>query len=156
MLSLQACSGTPQYSNEAREALESLRKLQAATQVGVSYQQYRQLLIDAKAKTNAASSALPDGTLKTALNKAVDAFVDAGNVWGAKVGGDNRLHKGWGPGKTLISKYSLPVENFYSTPEYRRPQIDPESINADTALQLIWQHSNAHVEDVAKILEPKA
>ena len=65
---------------EAYEALASLRKFQAATQVGVSYLQYGQLLIEAKDKTNAASRVLSDGPLESEIQAAMDAYADAGQV----------------------------------------------------------------------------
>ena len=43
LISLTSCCAK-QYSPEAYEALASLRKVQAATQVGVNYQQYGQLI----------------------------------------------------------------------------------------------------------------
>jgi hypothetical protein len=109
---LMAC-GAKQHPPEAYEAQASLRKVQAATQVGVNYQQYGQLLIEAKDKTNAASRVLPDGPLKDEIHATMNAYTDAGQVWGIKIRPDpNPANQGYVVstgelGRTLISKYSL-------------------------------------------------
>lgn len=91
----------------AIDAVKSLRKIEAATQVSVSYLQYSQLVIDAKAQVNEASSVLPDGELKSEINAAMDAYADAGLPWHEQIQGSSILYKDLEPGKTLIPKYSL-------------------------------------------------
>src|SRR5262249_54764044 len=63
-------------------AVKALRKIEAATQVGVNYQQYGQLLIDGKAQVNESSAVISDGKLKQDINWTMDAYADAGTVWG--------------------------------------------------------------------------
>lgn len=65
------------------------RSYRAATQVGVNYQTYGQLLIEAKAKVNEAVKSLPDGELKTEMSRAMDSYADAATVWGRKIEGHN-------------------------------------------------------------------
>jgi hypothetical protein len=123
-----------------KDALDSLRRIQAAVQVGVNYQQYGELLIDAKAKTNAASRALPDGPARTELNSVMDAYLDASRVWQFKI--DNRLlDRNSEPDKSLIAKYSLPVKEYNNV---ARP---------DEALQVIWRVADMHIKEAGKLLD---
>src|SRR5438046_598475 len=81
-----ACGGlSSKQKTAASEAVAALRKVHAATQVGVNYQQYGMLVIEAKDKVNNANATLPDGDLKNKLNAAMEAYTDAGQAWGAKV-----------------------------------------------------------------------
>jgi len=153
---------------EAYEALASLRKVQAATHVGVNYQQYGQLLIEARDKTNAASRVLLDGSpLKAEIQAAIDAYVDAGKAWGEKFseggyecekGSEGRpeglphvrpvcgqLRQDKEPGSTLIPKYSLATENWYGM----------ELADSDKAMQTIWMNADLHLNKLAELL-PKS
>lgn len=141
-----------QHPPEADEALASLRKVQAATQVGVNYQQYGQLLIEAKDKTNAALRMLSEGPIKTEIKATMDAYADAGQAWGEKIRShDDWERSGWlnnteGPGRTLIPKYSLKT-NQYGT-------IDNEQ-DMNKALQTIWLNADLHLSKLAELL-PKS
>ncbi len=80
---LFSCAKAP--TKETTEAVAALQKLQAATQVGVNYQTYGQLLIEAKAKVNEAVKSLPDGELKTEMSGAMDSYADAATVWASRL-----------------------------------------------------------------------
>lgn len=69
---LVSCAKAP--TKETTDAVAALQKLQAATQVGVNYQTYGQLLIEAKAKVNDAVKSLPEGELKTEISGAMDSY----------------------------------------------------------------------------------
>lgn len=120
---------------EARKALQALQKIKAATEVGVSYTTYQQLVIEAKTEVNAASIKLPTtypkpdkpydlanahARLNEDLNKAMDVYADARRVWSEKIS-DRKLSKDTEPGKTIIPKYELTT-------------TDPEQ-----ALQILWE-----------------
>lgn len=66
----------------ALAAIKALSKLQAATEVGVSYVDYGTRLIDAKADVTDSLANLADGQLKQKLSLAMDAYVDAHTAWG--------------------------------------------------------------------------
>lgn len=136
-----SCSQAP--SKESLDAIAALQKIQAGTQVGINYQNYGQLLIEAKAKTNEAVRLLPDGQLKDEFNGAMDAYADAAKAWGVKIEG-HQLHDNYEPGKSLIQKYQLPM----SEPKYGSRDVDP-----GTALQLIWLRADLHLQEVAKLLK---
>ena len=70
---------------EAKDALKALRKIEAATQVGVNYQQYRLLVIDAQAAVNEAGEKLPDGELKRHLFTVMLLYAKVGEAWGRRI-----------------------------------------------------------------------
>jgi hypothetical protein len=63
-------------------SVAALKKVHAATQSGVTYDPYSQLVIEAQAAVNDDSSKLPDGELKKELKGALDAYNDAKWAWG--------------------------------------------------------------------------
>ena len=109
---LTACGGlSSKQKVAAQDAIAALKKIEAATQVGVNYQQYGMLLIEAKDKVNNANAALPASELKRELNAAIDAYADAGQVWSAKIS-DRNLKPDTEPGATLIRKYNLKTNSI--------------------------------------------
>ena len=82
---ITACS----KNSEAKEALKALRKIEAATEVGVTYQQYRQLLIEAQAEVNEAKAKLPDGEPKAGLSAVMEMYGAVGDLWGQQIKKDN-------------------------------------------------------------------
>jgi hypothetical protein len=140
---LTACGGSP-GTQKAAEAVAALRKIHAATEVGVNYQQYGMLLIEAKAKVNDANAVLPDGELKNRLNAAVDAYTDASQVWGMKINGPP-LSPDKEPGATLMRKYNLKTHTISAA---ALTYIDPEE-----AMRAMWGAAMGHLLMAQKQLE---
>jgi hypothetical protein len=145
---LAACGGlSSKQRTAASDSLKALKKIEAATQVGVNYQQYGQLVIEAKAQVNEALSVLSDGELKKELDATMDAYADAGQAWGVKISGHGILKQNEEPGKTLISKYSLKAEV---------PSIAKSLgaiVHSDDALQVIWGEARKHLERASSLLK---
>ena len=140
LVMLTAC--TKRVPQEAHDALASLRKIQASTEVGVNFQQYSSLLIEAKDKVNNATRVLEDGPLKTEIMLAMDSYKDAGDVWQEKIKGEAQLTSVTDPGKTLIPKYSLKT-----TSEYHYQVCDTEK-----ALQTIWFLASLRLEKLSQLI----
>jgi hypothetical protein len=103
-------------------------------------------LIEAKAKVNEAVKSLPDGELKTEMSEAMDSYADAATVWGRKIEGHNLYGDNSEPDKTLIAKYSIPVEPA----KYGGPlSADPSK-----AMQIIWLRADIHLKQIDTILRP--
>lgn len=144
LVAMPACAN--HRRKEAYDALASLRKIQAATEVGVAYPQYHSLLIDAQAQVNNAEAALPDGSVKTELRLTVDSYIDAGTVWQEKLRDDNYyLTSNVEPGKTLIKKYPLATFKMQNH----------IGANPDKALHAIWFHANLRLAKLAELLPTK-
>jgi len=141
---LMACGPSYKQDPVVNDAYKALMKIDAATQVGVNFQQYGQLLIDAKAKVNEAVTKLPDGELKTELNSAMEAYYDAGQIWSNKIQGMMILLD-YEPGKTLIPKYSLRTKK-----EIGGQRLET---NPDEAMQVIWKAAKNHINRLTSLLQ---
>jgi hypothetical protein len=142
---LAACGGlSGKQDTAAREAVAALRKIEAAVQVGVSYQQYGPLLVEAKSKVNDANAVLPEGELKQKLNAAMDAYADANQIWGIKISGPNLLPDRE-PGATLMRKYNLKTHTINSV---ALTYIDPNE-----AMQAAWGTALGHLLIAQKLLD---
>jgi hypothetical protein len=118
-----------------KEALTALGKIKASTQVGVNFQQYSELLIEAKAKANEATSKHADPYLIRELNASMEAYNDAAKVWSIKIRGEGRLflYESSEPGKTLIPKYSIPAVSVANG--------ESRVYGIDSSLQIIWKEA---------------
>jgi hypothetical protein len=143
-------------NSPASDAVKALRKVEAATQVNPTYEQYNQLVLEAKAQVNEASAKMPDGEAKTELNKAMEAYVDAGTAWRASL--RDTLRGDREPGKTLSTKYGL---NLGGGPEAAWTEYneglaklrDPnyESEHRKRVLTQVWSQAKAHLDRAAKL-----
>jgi hypothetical protein len=140
---LMGCGGLSGKQKEAASnAIKALGKIEAAVQVGVNYQQYGQLVIDAKAAVNEAERILPDGELKTSLNAVVEAYADAASVWSQKVEYPRiGIDKAYGIGKALIPKYGIPLDRDKNSAEYA------------TALNTIWEVASTKLAQARSLLK---
>jgi predicted small secreted protein len=134
---LTACNSASHAA--AKDALQALRKIEAATQAGVSYMNYQPLVIDAQAKVNEASAKLPDGELKKELSTAMEAYVDAGRAW-SKFANDDYLSRNSELGKSLAAKY--PIDISTENPAVQRSPV----------LSTIWEVAKSHVDKASKLL----
>lgn len=155
-LLLLACNKgglSSEQRKSAEDALKALRKVEAATQVGVSYQQYGQLMIDAKAQVNEASAKLPDGELKRELEAAMEVYADAQDGW-SKCATESLLFlkdpkTDDETGKRLKQKYN--IESF-SLVAGKPITGFAESIEKGTMLRTIWATGSQHIERASKLM----
>jgi hypothetical protein len=94
------------------DALKALGRIEAATQVGVNYQKYSQLVLDAQATVNDAQRTLPRGELSRAITDALDAYKDADRIWKFKIHFiRSPLRRAYGGEiRAIIDRYQLPLE----------------------------------------------
>lgn len=134
-----------------KDALKSLRKLVAATEVlswnkRDDFQEFGRRLIDVKAEVNEVLPDIVDEDVKNQINKTMEAYDDALTAW-KYMFGDNPSGRTMGdlfpdfePGKTLQQKYSIPT---YSSGSYNL-------MGGDKVLNTIWQAARTHIESVEK------
>jgi hypothetical protein len=126
----------------ASDAIKAIGKIEAGAQVGVNFQQYGQLVIDAKAVVNEAMQILPSGELLTNLEEAMDAYKDARTVWNHKIQFSSLgLKKEYGQGE-LIERYALPLNE--------QKVADPE-----LAMQVMWAVGAERLTIARALLEGK-
>ncbi|MGE3439943.1 MAG: hypothetical protein AB7O81_30280 [Blastocatellales bacterium] len=108
----RAAQATSNRLAAAQSVVQALNKVKAGTQVGVNYQQYGLLVIEAKAAMNNVEAALPAGELKQSLNQAIDAYADAGRYWGASING--MIYESSDVGQMLRVKYKIEGDSYYA------------------------------------------
>lgn len=147
-LLMGSCSESPQKkaariaADKAAEALTALRKVQASTEVGSTRLQYEPLVIEAKAKVNEASSALPEGQLKIELIAAIDAYADALQTWQAARNNSVLAIRYWSQADDMIKKYNLMTKS-----------ADGEDyVVLQDTLNKIWAAATGHVDRAASLL----
>jgi len=132
------------------DAVKLLRKVDAATEVGVSYAQYGPMLIDAQASVNEASTALPEGELKNELKLAIEAYKDAYLAWqitnkqGFITVGQS-IPQGIAEGSHLVKKYSIPL-TFPNDPE------KTSLVSKEDALNTIWKVARTHIDKASSLI----
>jgi hypothetical protein len=124
-------------------AVKALRKLEASALAGANYQQYSQFLIDAKTQVSESSAILSEHKLNQDINWVMDAYVDAGTLWGKKIKGNRSLYDNEIPGKDLIAKYSLKTKkNSHSGYEWLEADLDE-------SMQEIWRQAAMRLNEIA-------
>lgn len=131
-------------SPAARKAYTALRKLADAAQIGLPYPQYGNLLIETKAVVGEAMAVLPEGTLKTYIAQALEAYTDAGQAW-STMQTKGALLIAAEPAATLLNKYSI------------RPDVNQlgqaDHLRLDTTLSTIWAAAGEHLNNLAALLK---
>lgn len=156
---ITACAGG---KVEARNAVSVLKKVQAATQVGVNYEQYSQLVIESKTAVNEASSKLSNGELKRELQATMDAYADAGEGWSKCEQSDptiiGRINKlplksiatGDDTGQRLRRKYNIKtlMEDLSdkSLPDSGDGMFSVDSLEQRRMLNTIWKEAEKHLK----------
>ena len=150
-LAALSCGGlTSQQKAASREAIASLEKIKAATQVGVTWLQYGPLVIDAKSKVNEADSSFAGAgspraqALCRELDATMDGYSDASAAWQEKISGSAKIWSGFGAGAKLIAKYELPTSPC--------PGCGlGDGADVDLAMQVIWNKAGEHLERTVSI-----
>jgi hypothetical protein len=126
--------------NYAGEAIKSLKKLSAATDVGVNFQDYGRRVIDVKAEVEELLLNIADEFIKNEIKSAMEAYVDAGSAWNFTVQNRGVLFIDFEPAITLRPKYNLPTSRLGSM----------TLISKEAALSTIWAKAKAHIENAQK------
>lgn len=145
---LSACGGlSSKQKTAASDALKALRKIDAAIQINSTYSQYSQLVLDAKTQVNEASSKLPDGELKKELDAAMQAYVDARDVWSSP--NTDSLAAVKEPGISLSKKYNL---NLTAVDSQARAIELQEAVDAQMPQYATWKDPNFRSEQRKKVV----
>jgi hypothetical protein len=127
-------------SPAARKAYAALRKMADAAQIGLPYLQYGSLLIEVRQVVDESMRTIPDGTLKTDILKAVEAYTDAGKAWSI-IQTKGVLPIATEPGATILKKYEI------------KPNVNalgqPDNLPLDATLSAIWAAAGARLNNIA-------
>lgn len=149
----------------ADDAVAELRKLSAATKVGVNKIDYSRNLASTQAAATQAVDILTTGELKDELKAAMEGYVDANDLWNimggddiifacqiqptdAKSDSEQRINDlACNPkGGELLRKYKIPLRN-------REGGVEPKSgmIMKKEGLSIIWQAAGDHAKKASDI-----
>jgi hypothetical protein len=141
----------------ARKAYAELSKLAEAAKIKLPLGQYGNLLIDTKLVIEDAMTEISDYGLKAEIARALEAYYDAGQAWGAARAYDTG-RRTWGaarvieqripidsePGATLMRKYRIkPGVNRLAQPDH---------LELDEALKTIWAVASARLNYVSTLI----
>jgi hypothetical protein len=133
------------YPATIRTAVEAvikgLRRIGSAVEVGITLSEYNTRLIDVKADADEQFAAIPDGEIKSELQSAIEAYVDAQNAWG-QMGRHDTLFPSIEPGRSLMVKYSIPIDR----------SIGMELLPGNSVRSIIWRAAKTHVDRAAQFL----
>ncbi|MDX6498994.1 MAG: hypothetical protein QOG23_2254 [Blastocatellia bacterium] len=152
---LVACSdNSAKQKAVATDALKALRKMDTATDVGVSYMQYGPMLIEAKTSVNDALSGLPDGQLKDELNAAIEAYSDANTLWRLT---NNEGIKLSGPleGTVTVPSSAEQIVKKYHVPDIFGTVHDEGNagvVSKQSALSAIWKVARSHIDTASSLI----
>jgi hypothetical protein len=168
-----ACGSLPsKQKTTAENALKALQKLEAATEIGVNYQVYQPMLIEAKTQVNEVNNNLPDGELKSELSAAMDAYADAGDAWDAFIRngkGDEEerflqlnnpepgmpITESQTTARRLREKYKLQTTADIASsltgilPDYEGTHV---ALIKSKTIPVIWNVAKGHVNSASKLL----
>lgn len=99
---------TKEQKTAAEAALKPLRKLKAATEVGVSYIEYQKRLIDTKAEVEDQLRSVPTGPLKERIAGALEAFEEGSTVWREVIHYKYKSILKKSDTYKIVTKYNLP------------------------------------------------
>jgi hypothetical protein len=141
----------------ARKAYAELRKLAEAAKIKLPSGQYGNLLIEAKTVIEDALTEISDYSLKIEISRALDAYYDAGQAWGAARAYDTGLTT-WGAARVIEQR--IPIDSEPGATLMRKYQIKPgvnrvgqaDHLELDTALKTIWAVAGARLNYVAALI----
>ena len=166
-----SCGGlTEKQKTVAEKSISELRKLEAATQIGISKSEYGRMLITAQAAATEANSALPDGALKSGIAEAAKSYADANTLWNIMKDDDWFFACIQSPPKEPKDKDDLmvglwdkfcPAESSELTKRYNLPKRDKKTkdlseewtavIYKKEALSVVWQAASEKLNRVGPI-----
>ena len=137
--------------SSANQALKSLRKLEAATEVGLTSSTYSERLIDTKADVQENLRVLPESLLKKEISLSLEAYIDARTAWDTFIEipyyevAINSLKRA-----KLVDKYSIPKHLQYAGDDGLK-KVD--KFNTGQVLGYIWQAASEHLSKAEALLK---
>ena len=121
------------------DAIKSLRRMESATEIGISNQEYSSRMIDLKGDVDEALAQLPEGELRKELTLAIEAYTDALVVWNYKYA---FLTADEEPGQSWAKKYPNIVSEIEGV----------NFVGRATAVPAIWVAAGEHVKRASALI----
>ncbi|HEY0428912.1 MAG TPA: hypothetical protein VGC76_14115 [Pyrinomonadaceae bacterium] len=170
LILISACGGlNDKQRKSAEDAIGALKKLDAATDVGINKIEYSKMLIDALSTVNQAMEKMPDGELKQETKSAMDSFMDAKKLWNMMGEDSNISVCETQPdttnvntsvrdfleiacnreGADLMKRYKIPMRPYPNSDEIKKGQgviIKKEGVS------IIWNSAKEHIKRASTLM----
>lgn len=138
----QLINVSEQDKKKVELALRELKKMSAATEIGINLSAYNSRLIDTKVIVDEAISVLPDNYLRKEFELALQSFIDVSKAWN-EIGSNNNLYPLQDIFWILLDRYGL--------------QLVSESnqslkITKNDIFSVIWKKSSNHVNNIDDLI----
>jgi hypothetical protein len=153
----EAATPAPDTSLQAeRKAYAALSKLAEAARIKLPPGEYGNLLIETKTVIEEAMIDISDYSLKNEINRALEAYQDAGQAWGAARPYETRKYFG----APRVVEQRIPVDSEPGATLMRKYQIkpgvnrlaQPDHLELDAALKAIWAVAGARLNYVRALM----
>ncbi|MCA1622544.1 MAG: hypothetical protein LC768_01465 [Acidobacteria bacterium] len=124
----------------ASEALESLRKMSGEVKTNLTLQEYRTRLSSMKAEVEKKQTQIPEGELKTQINRAKSAYIDAERYW-------TGLEKN--KSLTMTGNEAAAVEKAIKAYNIPANEINPSDIASSA--RYIWGAADKYIERATEL-----
>lgn len=134
---------TPQPSADKQsgaDAVHALRKLATAADVGVTYADYRRILIEVKTEVDAKVDKMEDGNLRRAIVNSMEDYARAGQVWDFFIRNRGGIPTKSDLGRFLIANYGVPLKVSIFV-----------SIDRGTALSYVWARARRYYNEAVAL-----
>jgi hypothetical protein len=129
----------------ASETLRMLRRINSALDVGVSYIQYRQLLVEVKGQVDEALASIPAGELRNEIILAMEAYADAAQAWSERIGSkSDSINSILPPFDKLLAKYRVQ--------DARVSSLGVINTTLKKLLNTIWQAARTNINRASSLL----
>ncbi|MFN3385876.1 MAG: hypothetical protein ACK42Y_04740 [Candidatus Thermochlorobacter sp.] len=129
-------------------AMKELHKMQAATEVGITLQEYSSRLIDLKASVDEALRQVSDPELKRELRFAVEAYSDGLDLWNRQLNTRYPLKQSG----DMLREEAKDICEKYGIKEFSTSTGGAEIVNGKKALNFIWFFAKTAIEKADKLV----
>jgi hypothetical protein len=131
------------YEAAGVDALQALRRLMSATEVGITLAQYNQLVVEVYERVSEDLTSIPEGDLRSEIASAMDDYAFARDWWSASLNYDD----GAIPTKSDIARRFNARYNMGIKPKYG------DSLRQKETLDYIWQSAARHMVAALKLIQ---
>lgn len=138
MSALYNC-GPSRQETMTREAYQALNRIQAAIEVGVNYQKYMDVVVEAKATLINIVQEIEDPIIKDHIDFAIASYADVSTAWNAKIRGESYVHISPKQGDlSLVSE-----------------DVSDKVMQVDLYMQGVWELAKSRVEAIGRLMKRK-
>ena len=150
IVALCACLPSKSIASSVKDAYKSLKRVEASTEVGVTFPKYISGLVDAKVEVNIFldnEKAKYNSDLVISMKKAMDHYLIAGQVWRKKFETLNMVD-----GNSLFGKRVLELyPQIKKTTAYKVYGSNP-FVKIEPLLTIIWLEASKELAKIGKLL----